>query len=103
MGLAIDDLVPVMRTVVVSKIQPDSKVQIDREIITNIHLSISAGRRRSIINCCRPGWKLRWWRKGLNDNIEGGGAGLNPRVSKRFQGFLFACPGNTAWERYAGQ
>lgn len=90
MGLAIDDFgAGYAGLSLLTKIQPD-KVKIDREIITNIHLS---GPKQavvgSIISCCHE-LEIAVVAEGI-EHIEEW-CWLESAGIKRFQGFLFALP-----------
>lgn len=90
MGLAIDDFgAGYAGLSLLTKIQPD-KVKIDREIITNIHLSgPKQAVVRSIISCCHE-LEIAVVAEGI-ERIEEW-CWLESAGIKRFQGFLFALP-----------
>lgn len=90
MGLAIDDFgAGYAGLSLLTKIQPD-KVKIDREIITDIHLSgPKQAVVRSIISCCRE-LEIAVVAEGI-ERIEEW-CWLESAGIKRFQGFLFALP-----------
>ncbi|QGN38250.1 diguanylate phosphodiesterase [Klebsiella oxytoca] len=102
MGLAIDDFgAGYAGLSLLTKIQPD-KVKIDREIITNIHLSgPKQAVVRSIIGCCQE-LEIAVVAEGIERLEEW--CWLESAGIKRFQGFLFALPqlngvGEIRWPR----